>query len=150
MIKEGVNKMKHLSRRDFVRITAGSAALLAVGAIGIKELIQASGEKTYTETRELLGTYITICVVDPDEAKAKAAAQDTFATIERLSSVFSRFDATSELYRLNDQGHLTGASSDLTSVLERVQAQVNEVGRVGMPEHGAHAALVVKLVLGGA
>ena len=120
--------MKHLSRRDFVRITAASAAVLAAGGLGLKELIQASSEKTYTETRELLGTYITISIVDEEEGKAKAAAQDTFAEIERLSAVFSRFDATAELYRLNSSGHITGASTELTSVLERARSVSDMTG----------------------
>jgi len=112
---------KKLTRRDFVRITAIGAGVLAVGGLGIKELVANAGAKEYSETRPLLGTYITIKVVDDDEDRAKETAQDTFAEISRLSSILSRHDPASELARLNKNAQVMGASSELVSVLEQAQ-----------------------------
>ncbi|AQU06524.1 thiamine biosynthesis protein ApbE [Dehalococcoides mccartyi] len=106
-----------LTRRDFIRISAVGAGVLAAGGLGVKELITSAAECQYSETKALLGTYITITLIDSGQDSAKAKVKDTFAEIERLSSVFNRFDITSELYRLNRSGQAIGASSEFVSVL---------------------------------
>jgi thiamine biosynthesis lipoprotein len=110
---------KELSRRDFIRITAIGASILAVGGIGLKEILDEPKLKTYAETRSLLGTFVTIKVVDTDEDKAGQMVRDTFAEISRLSAIMSRFDPASELYSLNRTGQVTGASTELVSVVEQ-------------------------------
>ena len=112
---------KKMTRRDFVRITAIGAGVLAVGGIGIKTLLIGDQLERYSETRRLLGTFISIAIVDSDEAMAKGNIQDTFAEIERLANILSRHDPSSELSRLNRNGHLTNASAELVSVLEQAQ-----------------------------
>lgn len=113
--------MKKMTRRSFIRITAIGAGVLAAGGMGLKALISSSGLDTYSETRRLLGTFITITLVDEDQARCVETVQDTFAEVERLSSILSRHDASSELSRLNSTGRLAGASSELVAVLERAQ-----------------------------
>ncbi|MEQ4489001.1 MAG: FAD:protein FMN transferase [Dehalococcoides mccartyi] len=110
-----------LTRRDFIRISAVGAGVLAAGGLGIKELITSAAECQYSETKTLLGTSITITLVDSSRDNAEAKVKDTFAEIERLSSVFNRFDITSELYRLNKSGQAIGASSEFVSVLSSAQ-----------------------------
>jgi thiamine biosynthesis lipoprotein len=112
------NKM---NRRDFLRITAIGAGVIAVGGIGIKQLMDAAGPELFSETRRMMGTFVTINVIGEGKAGGAATAQDTFAEIGRLSSILSRHDASSELSRLNASGSLTGASGELVSVLERAQ-----------------------------
>jgi thiamine biosynthesis lipoprotein len=109
-----------LSRRDFIRITAVGAGILAIGgSIALRELFAEPELKTYAETRPLLGTFITIKVVDTDEDKAREMVQDTFTEISRLSSILSHFDPASELYCLNKTGQVMGASEELVAVMER-------------------------------
>ena len=108
----------NLSRRDFIRLTAIGAGVLALGGLGLKEILAEPGLKTYAETRALLGTFVTIKVVDTSENKARQAARDTFDEITRLSSVMSRFDSKSQLYALNTAGQVFGASSELVSVIK--------------------------------
>ncbi len=110
---------RELSRRDFIRITAIGAGILAVGGITLKELFAEPDLKTYTETRALLGTFITIKVVDTDKDRAQDMAQSTFAEINRLSGILSRFDPASELYYLNKTGQITNASRELVEVMEQ-------------------------------
>jgi thiamine biosynthesis lipoprotein len=112
---------KKISRRKFVRITAIGAGILAVGGFSLKETLKESGIQAYEETRPLLGTYITIKAIDIDEDKAKTAIIDTFAEINRLSSILSRHDPASELYRLNNNKQIIGASTELVAVLEKAQ-----------------------------
>lgn len=110
---------RELSRRDFIRITAISAGILAVGGITLKELFAEPELKTYAETRLLLGTFATIKVVDTDEDKARQIVRDTFAEMSRLSSILSRFDLNSELYYLNRTGQIISASNELVVVMEQ-------------------------------
>ncbi len=112
---------KKMNRRDFLRITAIGAGVIAAGGIGIKQLMDATGPERISETRRMMGTFVTITVIGDDKAAGTAIAQDTFAEIGRLSSILSRHDSSSELARLNASGSLTGASSELVSVLERAQ-----------------------------
>ena len=114
---------KSMTRRDFVRLTGIGVGVLAAGGIGLKYLVSSSEPelKRYSETRQLLGTFITITVIDTDESKPVDTVQDTFAEIERLSGLLSRHDPSSELSRLNSTGRLTGASSELVTVLEQAQ-----------------------------
>jgi len=112
---------KKMNRRDFLRITAIGAGVIAAGGIGIKQLMDAAGPERISETRSMMGTFVTITVIGDDKAAGTAIAHDTFAEISRLSSILSRHDPSSELARLNASGSLTGASSELVSVLERAQ-----------------------------
>ncbi|HEX78744.1 MAG TPA: FAD:protein FMN transferase [Dehalococcoidia bacterium] len=106
-----------LSRRDFIRITAIGAGILAVGGITLKELLVEPELKAYTETRALLGTFITIKVIDTDEGRAEDMVRSTFTEINRLSGILSRFDPTSQLYRLNKTGQIMNASGELVEVM---------------------------------
>ncbi|MFC1875472.1 FAD:protein FMN transferase [Chloroflexota bacterium] len=110
---------RKLSRRDFIRITAIGAGILAIGGITLNELFAEPELKTYTETRALLGTFITIKVVDTDKDRAQDMAQSTFNEISRLSGILSRFDPASELYSLNKTGQITSASGELVEVMEQ-------------------------------
>lgn len=110
---------RKLSRRDFIRITAVGAGVLAIGGITMKEILAEPELKTYTETRALLGTFITIKVVDTDEDRAQDMVKSTFDEISRLSGILSRFDPASELYCLNNTGQVVGASTELVEVMEK-------------------------------
>jgi len=112
---------REISRRDFVRISAVGAGVLALGGFGVKELIEAGAAKEVGETRALLGTFITIKLIDTDAESAKAAIEDAFAEIERLSAVLSRFDPGSELSVLNCTGINDSASPELLGVVQKAK-----------------------------
>jgi len=112
---------RELNRRDFVRLSAIGAGVLALGGLGIKELIEAGGAKEVGETRALLGTFITIKLIDADEAQSRANIEDTFAEIERLSAVLSRHDPASELSILNRTGSIDAASPELLGVIQKAK-----------------------------
>jgi thiamine biosynthesis lipoprotein len=118
-LAEGINSMSNkFSRRDFIKITAAGAGALTLGAIGLKELIEQPELKVYSETQVMLGTFVTIKVVDINEDNARKMVCSTFGEISRLSNIFSRFDPNSELYSLNQSGQLIGASRDMLNILE--------------------------------
>ncbi len=66
--------------------------------------------------------YRGLFLIDEEEARATAAIEDSFAEINRLSSILSRHDPTSKLSILNRTGQLTAAPGELVSVLEQAQA----------------------------
>ena len=110
---------KKLSRRDFIRITAVGAGAMAIGGIAINDLLTEPEVKAYTETRALLGTFITIKIADTSEAQAQKLVQGTFDEIIRLSAIFNRFDPSSQLYSLNHSGSIQGASNELIDVMQK-------------------------------
>ncbi len=110
---------REMNRRDFVRFSAIGAGVLALGGLGVRELIEAGAATEFSETRPLLGTFITIKLIETDEKAARANIEDTFAEIERLSGILSHHDPASELSRLNSTGKVSGASSELLGVVER-------------------------------
>ena len=113
---------KELSRRDFVRITAVGAGVLALGGWGVKELIESGSAQEFAETRALLGTFITIKLIDTESERAKGAIEDAFAEIERLSLILSRHDPASELSILNNTGAMANASPELVGVVQKAVA----------------------------
>ncbi|XUX00046.1 MAG: FAD:protein FMN transferase [Dehalogenimonas sp.] len=113
---------RKLNRRDFVRISAIGAGVLALGGLGIKEIIQAvRAAKEISQTRKLLGTFITIKLIDTDEIRANTAISETFGEVQRLSSVLSRFDPGSELSILNTTGIIHYASPELLGVIQKAK-----------------------------
>jgi thiamine biosynthesis lipoprotein len=112
---------KKLTRRDFVRISAIGAGVLALGGLGVKELIASTGAKEYSQTKELLGTFITITLIDTEPDRANGAIKDGFAEVERLSAILSRFDPGSEVAMLNRDGFIDNASPELLGVVQKAK-----------------------------
>lgn len=110
-----------INRRDFVRITAVGAGVLALGGMGIRELVQSGSAREFAETRPLLGTFITIKLIDTEPSRATGAIEDAFAEIERLSRLLSRHDPASELSILNRNGRLANASPELVGVIQKAK-----------------------------
>lgn len=69
-------------------------------------LISCTRGETFSETRSLMGTYITLTVDAPSRAAADPAVAAAFAELERLEGLFSRWIPESELSRLNRQAYL--------------------------------------------
>ena len=112
---------KKLSRRDFVRISAVGAGVLALGGLGIKELLASGGVREVSETRELLGTFITIKLVDTEPQLASNAIKEGFSEVERLSSILSRFDPGSGLAMLNRDGYIDNAPPELLGIVQKAK-----------------------------
>jgi thiamine biosynthesis lipoprotein len=110
--------IRKMNRREFVRITAIGAGILTVGGLGLKTLLEGDDFERFTETRTMLGTYITLNLIDVDAKQSKANAEDAFAEIARLSKIMSHHDPASELYRLNANGRITEASGELVNMIE--------------------------------
>jgi len=79
-----------------------------------------SGEKNQTdiqlESREAMGTIITIEVVGVSSKKELYSA---FEEIERIENLMNIYDLDSEISRINKQGHMDGVSPDLVYVINQ-------------------------------
>jgi len=107
------------SRRQVLRITAVSGVSLALGGGLVAELLRQSRLHRASATRSQLGTLVTVTVVHPEAASARAMVDAAFAEIERLEGLLSRHRPDTPLARLNQGGVLHGAPPELTQVLGR-------------------------------
>lgn len=71
----------------------------------------------FTETRLMMGTYVSIILVHASEERSKSAADAAFEEIDRLSKLINRFDDESPVGRLNKEGGLEDAPQDLIEVI---------------------------------
>ena len=71
----------------------------------------------FEETRELMGTVVTITVYDID--KADEAINLAFDEIEKIDDMMSSYKNDSELSFLNRHGFLNNVSSELKQVLDK-------------------------------
>ena len=109
-----------LNRREFLKISAMTAGLLAGGG-----LLHRSGKNTVhtlKETRALMGTTIQLALVITDAGQGQQVIEDTFSEIERLVGILDHRRPQAALARLNHDGVLRNAPVELTTVLEHAVA----------------------------
>lgn len=115
-MSENQKKQWQIGRRKFLQIIAlaGTAGgLYQFGLLG-----GTSGGKVVRQSRSMMGTEINLIVCGPDEDACLEAVRSTFGRMEALERVLSRHQADSELSRLNREGVLPAASTDLNAVLD--------------------------------
>jgi thiamine biosynthesis lipoprotein len=108
---------RHVTRREFLKITAIGAGLLAAGG-----LIRASSRRSpevFRETRLLMGTVINLTVIAIDEDEGRNAIRITFAEIERLIALFDHRRPSSPVATLNRQGHILQTPLEVSDIIQR-------------------------------
>lgn len=128
-----------VSRRDALRITAVTGLAAAFGGGLALNVLRQAGLRRVSETRERMGTVVTLTVVHPDADGARATITAAFSEIDRLDAIFSRHRSDSALGRLNATGELVDAPPELTDLLGRAR-QISEASS------GAFDATVLPLV----
>ena len=73
----------------------------------------------FSETRSIMGTTVTIEVLDTNEAHALKSIDIAFDEIYHVDELMSSYKKDSQLSILNSQGHLDDADPDFINVLER-------------------------------
>jgi len=99
-----------IDRRRVLRILAASAAACASSA-------EAGPAETYEWTGIALGADARLVLVGGDRERARRAVDRCCAEVARLESVFSLYQASSELCRLNHDGLLRDPSLDMVRLL---------------------------------
>lgn len=137
--------MGQTSRRQFIRLAGVSAlALAGAAASGPPEALAAGlfGKlKIYRRTELMMGTYVTITVVDESGYRAADAVSAAFAEISRLEAVLSRYQASGPLAHLAASGRLSSPRPELVSV-------VDAAGRFHRLTGGAFDATIAPVVDG--
>jgi len=112
----------YLDRRSFLKVMGVlGAGLLAPQAFsapleGIK-----FDKKLYKleETQALMGTFVTITVLDPSRAKGEEAIEAGFNEMKRLINIFNRFDNGTVISELNKKGIVTHIPFEMQTVMQK-------------------------------
>ena len=72
-----------------------------------------------TETRNLMGTFVTLTLLHPSREQAQAVLGAAFQRLETLIRIFDRHDPGSALSVLNERGFLPDPPPELLKLLER-------------------------------
>jgi thiamine biosynthesis lipoprotein len=106
------------TRRQFV------VAAFAAGILGSAGAIIATGDRkpAFMWRGAALGGEARVALYGPDPEAASGALAAVAAEIERLEAIFSLHRETSELARLNRDGHLAAPSRDLVELLRSAVA----------------------------
>lgn len=102
-----------LSRRKFLVYAASAGAACGAGAI----VATGDAAPTFVWRGSALGGEAKVALYGADAVQARDALQEVASEIERLENIFSLHRESSEISRLNAQGHLEGAAQDLVDVL---------------------------------
>ena len=119
-------KKNTTSRRVFLRscgviglgLAAGGISPLTAEAARFKSR---PGEKLHqtSQTRMLMGTFVTVNVVHPSRDKGREAVERAFGEMKRLIAIFDRHDGSTPISVLNETGRVDGAPVELTEVANR-------------------------------
>ncbi len=76
-----------------------------------------SSLKKAEQTKELMGTVVTITLYDENKDRAEQAIELAFKEMERIEKLLSNYKNTSEVYILNENREIDNASNELIYVL---------------------------------
>ena len=118
-------KLRNLRRRDFLKLAAVGGVALAVPTLGasisrVDSHRAQSENNAYESSMKLMGTYVAIRIEDEnmiDSGAAELAASAAFKEVERLAMLFTRFQGGTQIFSLNENGHLESPSTDVANVL---------------------------------
>ncbi|MEA2038097.1 MAG: FAD:protein FMN transferase [Nanoarchaeota archaeon] len=71
------------------------------------------------QTKEYMGTFVTITVYGEEEAKANEAINKAYREIERIEGLLSNYKNDSEIYLLNSDRVINDASNELVYIISK-------------------------------
>lgn len=74
---------------------------------------------SFSKTRALMDTFITVTVYAPDKDSAEAAFDAAFERMSQIEQAASIYLEAAEAYQLNARGFIEGASDDLKNLVEQ-------------------------------
>ncbi len=119
---KGEEKVK-MDRRKFLKWMglAGLGLSPLVLASPVKELIGAKNLNSVSKTRPMMGTFVTVAVLDSSADRATEAMEKAFAEMERLIPLLSRHEPESPVSFLNQKGYLKDIPGELHEVMQKVK-----------------------------
>lgn len=117
--EEGVK----MDRRKFLKWMgmAGLGLSPLVLASPVKELIGVKSLNSVSKTRPLMGTFVTVAVLDSSADKATEAMEKAFEEMERLIPLLSRHESESPVSFLNQNGYLKDIPGEFHEVMQQVK-----------------------------
>lgn len=106
-----------IDRRSFLKQLAGAAVLAAVPFPAMASLPKGAEGALHTETRLMMGTFVSMTTHGLSEAYASEVMDRAFASMARAEALLTRFDSASALGQLNAAGGLRGMPSELRQVV---------------------------------
>ncbi|MFW5837572.1 MAG: FAD:protein FMN transferase [Desulfovibrionaceae bacterium] len=112
-----------MNRRDFLlrcsalSLTAGAAAIVSPSLAWCSNRLQPGGHRV-ERTKLGMGTFVTVAAVHQSGQAAGEAVEAAFAEMDRLQAVLSRYDESSALFALNNDGRIMDAPSPLAEVVD--------------------------------
>ncbi len=107
---------KLINRRNFL-YTLGCVGLATSGYALSNKLGLGSNTKEISQTRILMGTFVSIDLKGEDNALLESAMDKAFATIANAEKIFSRYDNSSPLAILNKQSRIDNAPHELIELI---------------------------------
>ncbi|HIF05852.1 MAG TPA: FAD:protein FMN transferase [Gemmatimonadetes bacterium] len=108
---------RRLPRRQALRITAAVGASALLGGGLLRSALERVGLRRVRETRDQMGTLVTISAVHPDPDVARMMVADTFDEIERMEGLLSRHRKGTPVWRLNEFGVLRAPPHEVLEVV---------------------------------
>jgi len=100
-----------------IKIFTVLVSLLVVLLI-VGNLFWENPEQRFESTQEMMDTYVTISLYHNDEGKAKEIMKTAFDRISEIILIASRFDSSSEVYKLNINGTIENPSPELLDMIK--------------------------------
>lgn len=120
-------------RRSFLKKIAGAAMLAASPLSFLSSESRAAqagtvqdDELLFTETRLMMGTFVSLTVSGVEASRAAEAMHFAFASMVQAEALFTRFSGSSALGQLNSGGILRDVPAELADVVQasaRIHAQ---------------------------
>ncbi len=115
------NQNKLMSRRAMLK---GASAAFVGSAVMMQNPLRvfASTTNVYTQTRVMLGTFVTINAVHSSKDQAYEAMGKAFEEVQKLEAELTRHNASAPLAVLNASGKIYDAPKSLLHVLNRAKS----------------------------
>ena len=133
---------RNVDRRTFLKACGVFGVGAAAGGVlqaAFKVIRLDNGLLRISSTRLAMGTFVTVTSVHESRSQAEDAIGRAFEEMDRLIAVFNRYDSSTPLSVLNDQGTLAGPPPELLEVV----GQSLDFGRIS---HGAFDITVKPVV----
>lgn len=113
------NEFSKLKRRDLLKLACLAGLGLAIPLMKLSGICGSfRSRQSFRMSTRALGTTVTIRVEeDLSPARARAAINDAFAEIHRLETQLTRFQPSSQVYRLNQQTRVEAPTPGFIEVL---------------------------------
>lgn len=96
-----------------------STVLLMINYVADKDSDTTIEQESYSQTRSLMDTTVTISVLSSNETYALEAIERAFSKIYYVDDVMNNYDNNSELSMLNENGFVDNADLELVYVVNR-------------------------------